>query len=233
MTESKPVSPNLIRVLLVDKLVLERAGLRLLISGEPDLCLAGECSELTEAEHLAQELKPDIIVLAHPNEPAIDEMHLIYSLVRTSEKSRLILLVRSSEPDFYIQAVQNGALGVVLKTQPPETLLMAIRKVHAGEAWLDRSTVALVLTFFSRNRPVNASLPIPAGFDQLTKREREIVHLIGQGLNTKKIAQQLYISESTVRHNLTSIYEKVDVSGRLELLIYAYYSGAHNPSVSS
>jgi DNA-binding NarL/FixJ family response regulator len=115
-------------------------------------------------------------------------------------------------------------MGVVFKAHPPETLIKAIEKVNAGEVWLERSMIANVISRLSRN-----SKPTKTGsesnIDELSEREKEIVRLIGQGFKNKKISSQLCISETTVRHHLTSIYSKLGVSDRLELLVYAHRYG--------
>jgi len=117
-----------------------------------------------------------------------------------------------------------------LKNQSASTLVKAIERVHAGEAWLDRSTTAsLLLELSPRNR---AAKPDPelAKIASLTEREREVIKLVGKGLKNKQIAEKLFISNITVHHHLTSIYSKLDVSDRLDLLIYSYRNGlAHLP----
>jgi DNA-binding NarL/FixJ family response regulator len=121
-----------------------------------------------------------------------------------------------------MEAVKKGAVGVVVAQNPPEILYKAIEKVHAGQVWLDRSLIA---SFVIQNTHAD----IPAYIEpktiriaRLSKREREIISLAGEGLKNQQIADQLFLSEVTVRHHLTSIFKKLAVSDRLELVIYAY-----------
>ncbi len=116
-------------------------------------------------------------------------------------------------------------MGVVFKTQSPETLIKAIDKVNAGEVWLERSMIANVLSRLSRNnKPIRINSETD-NINELSEREKQIVRLIGQGFKNKKISTELCISETTVRHHLTSIYSKLGVSDRLELLVYAHRYG--------
>jgi len=189
--------------------------------------LVGEAGDLHEALHIIADLKPDIILLELSQNGNL-ELEAIPQLIHANGKSRIILVTSSTDPCLYHQAMQCGVLGVVLKTQKPEVLLKAIRKVYEGEAWVERSMVASLLTNITRNQPAIPTHLETECIAHLNQREKEIVCLIGNGLNTKQIASQLFISESTVRHYLTSIYEKVNVSGRLELLIFAYRVGLVN-----
>ena len=218
-----------IRIVLLDNRTMVRAGFRLLFADQPDMELVGEAGDLYAALQIITDLKPDIILL-ELSQPGNLGLEAIPQLIRANRKSRLILVTSSTDSCLYLQAIQNGVLGVVLQTQTPEVLLKAIQKVHAGEAWIDRSMVASLLTTLTRNQPAFPTDMESECVARLTRREQEIVYLIGNGLNTKQIASQIFISESTVRHYLTSIYEKVNVSGRLELLIFAYRVGLVNPS---
>jgi two-component system nitrate/nitrite response regulator NarL len=123
------------------------------------------------------------------------------------------------------KVVEDGVVGVVFKSQSPEVLVKAIEKVWAGEVWLERSLIANVLTRLSRNQPVSQPDPELENFSRLSEREKEVVRLIGKGLKNKRISTELCISETTVRHHLTSIYNKLGVSDRLELLVYAHRYG--------
>ena len=224
---SEIVSPT-IQILLVDSLTMERAGLQMLLSGEPDFELVGSVGDLTQAAEMAGTLNPHIVVVAL-SETNHNSLADLRKIVQAAPETRIIVLCRTADTDLYIEAVKNGALGVILKAEPPEVLPKVIRKVREGEAWLDRTTVASVLSSISRNPPAKDQEEWSL-VKHLTQREREIVKMIGQGLNTRKIAKRLFMSESTIRHHLTSIYEKVGVTSRLELLIFAYRTGLEHSS---
>jgi DNA-binding NarL/FixJ family response regulator len=121
--------------------------------------------------------------------------------------------------------MQIGIMGLVTKTQRPEILIKSIKKVHAGEVWIERSILGDLLTRLIRIDKTPETGPNGAGLARLSSREKQVIILIGNGLKNKQIAAQLCISETTVRHHLTSIYSKLEVSDRLELLVYAHRHG--------
>ena len=132
------------------------------------------------------------------------------------------MLTAIRDLDLHSQAVRRGALGLVQKGASADVLVRAIYKVHGGEAWFDRTLMGRALVELTRARDVTPEAPAAAQLASLTKREREIIRLVGEALKNKAIAERLRISEATVRHHLTSIYEKLGVSDRLELVVYAY-----------
>ncbi len=217
-------SNHRIRIEIIDNHVLVRAGLRLLIEAQQGLEVIGEAGSVDEGLELATRLKPDIILL-ELNLSADPCFDVIPKLISTSDHARVILVTSASNSQFFLQAVQNGVMGVVTKTQTPEILIKAIEKVHAGEVWIERSLMANLLTRLSHNHGSNGLDPEAERIQQLSVRERQIIQLIGHGLKNKQIAAQLCISETTVRHHLTSIFSKLEVSDRLELLVYAHRSG--------
>ena len=137
----------------------------------------------------------------------------------------MILVTGSSDRQTYLQAVQHGVLGIVSKTQPPEALIKAIRKVHAGEVWIEHSLMADLVNNSFHGQNETAADPEADCIGRLCEREREIIQFIGRGMKNKQIASQMCIAETTVLHYLTSIYAKLGVSDRLELLVFAYNHG--------
>ena len=121
--------------------------------------------------------------------------------------------------------MQDGVIGVVFLTQQVEVLIKSIRKVHAGEVWIERSMVAGLLTNLSRSRLGLSIDPEAESIARLSRRERQVIQLIGKGFKNQQIGSQLCISETTVRRHLTSIYSKLGVSDRLELLVFANRKG--------
>jgi len=225
------IANNPIRIAIFDNHALVRAGLRSLIESQAGMVVIGEAGNLTEALEVNTSLKPEII-LVDLNLPSESIADIIPSLIKAYGKARLILVTSSSNPQIHQQAVEEGVMGVVYKTQPAETLFKAIEKVHAGEVWLERSMIANVLSRLSRNhQPVRLSSETES-ITQLSEREKQIIRLIGEGFKNKRISTQLCISETTVRHHLTSIYGKLGVSDRLELLVFAHRYGLVKPSSS-
>ncbi len=126
----------------------------------------------------------------------------------------VLIVSRSDDPSAVVAALRNGAAGVVLKSRPADVLLRAIRAVLAGGAWVERTTVAGVFP--------SAAVHDHAPAGKLTRREMQIVELVSQGLQNKKIAERLSITHTTVRHHLTSIFEKLSITNRMELMRYAF-----------
>ena len=211
-----------VRVLLVDDHLLFRAGMKLLICEKKGYLVVGEASSRTEALALVKSEEPDIILLSSElNESGALEM--IPELFAAYEESRVLVLTGSRDPEINRRAVVLGAMGVISKEKPAETLMKAIEKIHLGEAWLDRFLTASLLGELSPRK--KKPDPQQQKIESLTQREREVIKLVGEGLKNKQIAERLFISDITVHHHLTSVYSKLEVTDRLELLIYAYRNG--------
>ncbi len=215
---------NKIEIVILDNQTLVRAGLKHIIETQPDLSVVGEAGNPNEGLELIASKKPDII-LFELNPSSGLSVEVIPDLIKCWPAACMILVTASDDNEIYLQAVRNGVLGIVLKTQPPEVLLKAIRKIYAGEVWIERSLIANLVTSIARAPQDYAADPEKVLIDQLSVRERQVVQLIGRGLKNQQIAQQLFIRETTVRHHLTSIYSKMGVSDRLELLVLAHRIG--------
>lgn len=213
-----------IRLLLLGPHAIGRAGLRLLIENESDITVVGETASPSETVRIASHEQPDI-VLVDLNSRDGANLEFLPALFEVASASRVLILMEGQEPELGQRAVRLGATGIVLKDKAPDVLLAAIQKVHAGEAWLDRFTIASVLTEMSRGSNRNTGTPDAEGIATLTNREREVITLVATGLRNKQIAERLFISEITVRHHLTSVFAKLAVSDRFELMIYAYRHG--------
>jgi len=218
------LAKNPIRIVILDNHALVRAGTHLLIESQSGMQVVGESGSLDEGLELVANLKPDIILL-ELNLVGQPGLEIITCIFKTYRQARLILVTGASDPQVHQQAVEEGVVGVVIKTQPPEMLIKAIEKVNAGEVWLERSMIANVLSRLSRNHAPAGKKSDDENVHELSEREKQVVRLIGQGYKNKKISTQLCISETTVRHHLTSIYGKLGVSDRLELLVYAHRYG--------
>jgi two-component system, NarL family, nitrate/nitrite response regulator NarL len=220
-------SANPIRVLLIDDHVVMRVGLRLVIENQPGLTVVGEAANRADALQITAREQPDIILLDLDlgDEKGID---LLPDLLSAAKGARVIVLTGLRDPEEYRRAVRLGAMGLVLKEQAFGVLAQAIRQVHAGEAWLDPVLVATVLAKAARERG-RAPAPEANRIAALTERERAVIALICEGLRNKQIAERLFISQTTVVHHLTSIFDKLGVANRLELVTYAYSHGLAQP----
>jgi two-component system nitrate/nitrite response regulator NarL len=213
-----------IRIVILDSQTLFRAGLRRIIESQPGMAVVGEAGSSAESLELIPTLKPDII-LVDLNLSGLSEHDPLVPIIKAAVESRVILVTGANDPRVPQKAVEDGVVGVVYKTQSPEMLIKAIEKVHAGEVWLEHALIANVLSRLSHNSSSNKTDSDADSITRLSEREKEVVRLIGQGLKNKRISTELCISETTVRHHLTSIYGKLGVSDRLELLVYAHRYG--------
>ncbi|HEX9765108.1 MAG TPA: response regulator transcription factor [Candidatus Acidoferrales bacterium] len=206
-----------ITVLVADDHAIFRDGLRQLLEAEDDITVVGEARTGAECVALAQRLKPAVVLLDLKMSP-IDGLEVLTQLQGAGIESRPIVLTASEDERDYVEAVRRGARGIVLKAAASDRLLEGIRKVHRGEMWIDQRVAADVMKAMSDPRPVTR-----AERAQLTAREQEIVSLVAQGFRNKEIAEKLSISEQTVKNHLHNIFDKLGVSDRLELALYAIH----------
>ena len=211
-----------IRVFLVDDHPVVREGLRMLLATADDLKVVGGASSVQEAFAALSSAPADVVVL-DLDLGGRDGLELLPALSARAPDTRVLVLTGIRDRERHRAVLSSGAHGVVLKDKPPELLLKAIRRVHAGELWFDRATMEVAV-----QRAVSlerARAPEREKITALTPREKQIVSLIGEGLKNTEIAARLGIGEKTVRNHLTIIFDKLGVSDRLELAVYAYRQG--------
>jgi DNA-binding NarL/FixJ family response regulator len=210
---------NKIRILVADDHPIFRDGLRKLLEAEADFKVIGEASDGEEAVKLANELKPDVLLLdlAMPRQPGLDALR---ELTAAAAPVRTILLTVAIEKSQLVEALQLGARGVVLKETSTELLLKSIRSVVAGQYWVGREAVTDLVRVLRDLIPQAGEEAKKKAFG-LTPRELEIVSAIVLGFTNRDVARKFNISEDTVKHHLTNIFDKVGVSNRLELALFA------------
>ena len=214
-----------IRVLVADDHTIFREGLCRLLEAENDITVIGEARSGTECVSLVGKLKPDVLLL-DLKMPDQDGLAVLSELGGAESPVRTIVLTASEDERDYVETVRRGARGIVLKQAATERLLEGIRKVHRGEIWIDQRVAAEVVKAMSRP----AAAPTARGEKGLlTPREGEIVSLVTQGFRNKEIAEKLSISEQTVKNHLQNIYDKLGVSDRLELALYALHHKLAQP----
>ena len=202
-----------IRVVLVDDHPIVLQGLEHLFARQPDIEVAACCSTVQEGLKAARE-RPDIVLL-DLRMPHGGGLALIDAIAAEKIDTRTVVLTAAISDEDVAQALQKGAAGLVLKESSPDQLLECVRRVHAGERWLDPEAM---------NRVVASESSTPNVDDRassLTAREREVVRMIASGLRNRDIGERLSISENTVKVHLHNIYEKLGVEGRMELLLLA------------
>ena len=209
--------------MIVDDHAVIRTGLRMLIEQDQTMTVVAMAGTPAEALLMAERERPDIIVL---DLMLGDDngLEFLPQLCKASPNSRVLVLTGVQATDSHRMAIRRGAMGIVLKQQAAELLLKAIQKVHAGEVWIDRSMMGSVLTDVRKERHEEPD-PEATKITSLTRREREVIALVSEGLKNKLIGERLFISETTVTHHLSSIFSKLEVSDRLELIIYAFRHG--------
>ncbi|MBI4462247.1 MAG: response regulator transcription factor [Acidobacteria bacterium] len=207
-----------IRVLIADDHTIFREGLRKLLEAEDDITVVGEARTGIECVELWQKVKPDVIVL-DLRMPEKDGLEVLSELAGPNASAKVVVLTASEDERDFVEAVRRGARGIILKQAPSELLVEGIRKVQRGEVWIDQRVTAGVMKAMAEGPGSLSGRDKPL----LSDREREVVQLVAQGLRNKEIAEKLFISEQTVKNHLHNIFDKLGVSDRLELALYALH----------
>jgi two-component system nitrate/nitrite response regulator NarL len=207
------------RIVIADDHPIFRDGLKRLLESEPEFRVIGEACDGVEAVNLARQLKPEILLL----DLAMPRRHGLEALREMSSDSspvRVILLTAAAEKDQIVEALQLGARGVVLKDSATQILLKSIRAVMNGEYWVGRESVSNLVQYL-RTLVDSSNHDASKRKFGLTPRELEVISAVVAGYANKEIAQHFKISEDTVKHHLSNIFDKLGVSTRLELALFA------------
>jgi DNA-binding NarL/FixJ family response regulator len=209
-----------IRVLVADDQSMVRAGFRLLLSGEDDIEVVAEASNGLEAVEKAARFHPTV-VLMDIRMPQLDGLEATRRILAADNSARILILTTFDLDEYVYEALRSGASGFVLKDDPPEQLLAAIRVVADGEALLSPAITKRVIKQFARiPRPEP-----PRQLDELTERELDVFRLIARGLSNAEIARELYISDTTVKTHITHILLKLNLRDRVQAVVLAYETG--------
>jgi DNA-binding NarL/FixJ family response regulator len=220
-----------IRIVVADDHPIFRDGLCRLLGLEDDFEVVGLAHDGRQVLDLLEQQEPDILLL-DLKMPNLDGLATLQKLQAAKRKTKVIVLTASDDKNEFVQAMKLGTSGIVLKQTATELLIKSIRKVHEGEIWLDSHTTAAVMRqFASADEPglssSSSSGPRERERPPLSQREREIVALVAQGFKNKEMAEKMFISEQTVKNHLHNIFDKLGVSDRLELALYAIHHNLH------
>ena len=216
-----------IRVVIADDHPIVRDGLKKLLTLESDIEVVGEAGDGREVLEVVQEKDPDVLLL-DLRMPNLDGLSALQALQQTNKRTRVIVLTASEDKNEFVQAMKLGCSGIVLKQTAPDLIVKSIRKVNSGEIWLDSHTTAAVMRQFQTGTEFSSGGNGKSRErSPLSAREREIVALVAQGYKNKEMAEKMFISEQTVKNHLHNIFDKLGVSDRLELALYAIHKGLH------
>ncbi|GAB2654716.1 response regulator transcription factor [Saccharopolyspora gloriosae] len=215
----------MIRVLLVDDQELMRMGFRMVLDAHPDIEVVGEAGDGARAVQLAEQVEPDV-VLMDVRMPVLDGIEATRRIIAGCD-ARVLVLTTFDLDEYALAALRGGASGFLLKDIPPESLVTAVRSVAGGDAVVAPSVTRRLLERFldtadggSRDRAV---------LDVLTEREREVLALVGRGLNNQELAARLHVSEATVKTHIGRVLAKLGVRDRVQAVILAYETGLVRP----
>jgi DNA-binding NarL/FixJ family response regulator len=206
-----------VKILLYGDYSIFRSALRMFLEKERSLKVVGEASDHDKATEIAAIDRPDLILVHMDGQSDNETLQFLKSL-----DTPILLLVGEHSLDIYKDCLRMGISGLVLKQESGATLFKAIDKVYNGEIWFDRTLMGETIRQLLDEKQSQQNDPKADVASTLTAREKEVVELICKGLKNKLIAEKLFITETTVRHHLTSVFNKFDISSRLELVVYAF-----------
>jgi DNA-binding NarL/FixJ family response regulator len=209
-----------IRVLVADDQSMVRAGFRMLLAGEDDIEVIAEASNGLEAVDQAARFHPAVILM-DIRMPHLDGLEASRRILAADPSARILILTTFDLDEYVYEALRAGASGFVLKDEPPEQLLAAIRVVAGGEALLSPTVTKRVIKQFAR---MPHSQP-PRPFSELTERELDVFRLIARGLSNAEIGRELFISDTTVKTHITHILMKLNLRDRVQAVVLAYETG--------
>ncbi len=209
-----------IRVLVADDQSMVRAGFRMLLTGEPDIEVVAEAGNGREAIEKAARFDPTV-VLMDIRMPELDGLEATRRILASDDLARVLILTTFDLDEYVYEALSAGASGFVLKDDPPEQLIAAIRTVAGGDALLSPTITKRVIEQFAR---IPHPTP-PKELAELTAREREVLRLIATGLANAEIGRELYISDTTVKTHVTHVLQKLNLRDRVQAVVLAYQTG--------
>jgi DNA-binding NarL/FixJ family response regulator len=209
-----------IRVLVADDQSMVRAGLRMLLADEPDIEVVAEAGNGREAVNQAARFHPHV-ALMDIRMPELDGLEATRRILAADDSVRVLVLTTFNLDEYVYDALRAGASGFVLKDDPPEQLIAAVRTIADGEALLSPTVTRRVIKEFTRLH----RRPLPTAVSSLTSRELDVFRLITQGLSNAEIGEELFISDTTVKTHVTRLLQKLDLRDRAQAIVLAYQTG--------
>jgi DNA-binding NarL/FixJ family response regulator len=218
-------------IVLVDDQELLRMGFRMVLDAQPDLELVGEAGDGEEALAVVERLQPDV-VLMDVRMPGMDGVETTRRLVERGGRSRVIILTTFDLDEYAYAALRAGASGFLLKDAQPADLLSAIRAVASGDSVVAPSTTRRLLESLAHQLPdpERAAPVADPRLDEVTPRERQVLIAVARGLSNAEIAEQLVLSEATVKTHVGRVLAKLELRDRVQIVVYAYERGLISPA---
>jgi DNA-binding NarL/FixJ family response regulator len=207
---------NIINILIADDHSIVREGLKQLLDLEADFKVVGQASNGAETIDKVRELRPDVLLL-DINMPVMNGINALKKIKEEGFNTNVVVLTLHEDREYLLETMQIGATGYILKDSDSATLYKAIRDANNGESYIQPKLAAELVKEFNKPRGVRLKPE-----NELTQREYEVLSLIAEGFNNKEIADELYISEKTVKNHVSSIFRKINVSDRTQAAIYAF-----------
>ncbi len=214
--------PSQIRVAVLEPQQLIREALKALLKESRDTVVVGDAGSPAQLLSVMNAEHPDVVLVALEGW-GDHESELLQDIPKLAERAPTLVLTSEADVRLHARVIELGAMGVVLKTHSSQVLAKAVRKVRAGELWLDRSEAAAIINRLTRKRA--AEDPETERIASLTPREHEIMVLVTEGLTNKEVAARLFIRETTARNHLTAILDKLQLKDRFQLVVYAFRRG--------
>jgi len=220
----------MIRILITDGHPIVREGLCAILHGEPDIAIVGQAQDGVEALELLATTDPDVILL-ELRMPRLEGLAVLRTLAVRPHRAKVLLFTGSEDREAFVEAMKLGCAGILMKTSEPGLIAKSIRKVHEGEIWLDANTTTALIRQFATPAEARAvpaeDTEVTRDHPQLSHREREVIVLIAQGHKNKEISEKMFITEQTVKNHLHNVFDKLGVSDRLQLALYAIHNNLH------
>ncbi len=210
----------MIKVVLVDNHILVREGIKLLLEQENDIEVIGEATDGEEALEILKKINPDIILL-DINMPELNGIEILRKIKAMDKSQKVIMLTLHNEREYVVETINLGANGYILKSKESDSLIRGIRDVNKGGSYVHPSLAESLVKEHKQTGPEAKLSKELEDLKKLTRREKEVLKLISQGMSNRDIAHALFISEKTVKNHVSNIFKKIHVNDRTQAAIFA------------